>query len=115
MIYSSGSKIKIFACNSNRSLAEAIAKKVGLELGDAVVQKFNNRKGNIQLFRKLSCPAYAAQIRRNRHEVIQGITIFLDIVIRQQRIAHKIILLRMRSSAFMTVLPFLSFLTKNFM
>ena len=33
MIYSSGSKIKIFACNSNRSLAEAIAKKVGLEMG----------------------------------------------------------------------------------
>lgn len=49
MIYSSGSKIKIFACNSNRSLAEAIAKKVGLELGDAVVQKFSDGEISVQI------------------------------------------------------------------
>ncbi len=49
MIYSSGSKIKIFACNSNRSLAEAIARKVGLELGDAVVQKFSDGEISVQI------------------------------------------------------------------
>ena len=49
MIYSSGSKIKIFACNSNRSLAEAIAKKVGLELGDAVVKKFSDGEISVQI------------------------------------------------------------------
>ena len=49
MIYSSGSKIKIFACNSNRSLAEAIAKQVGLELGDAVVQKFSDGEISVQI------------------------------------------------------------------
>ena len=49
MIYSSGSKIKIFACNSNRSLAEANAKKVGLELGDAVVQKFSDGEISVQI------------------------------------------------------------------
>ena len=49
MIYSSGSKIKIFACNSNRSLAEAIAKKVGLELGDAVVQKFSDGEISVKI------------------------------------------------------------------
>lgn len=49
MIYSSGSQIKIFACNSNRSLAEAIAQKMGLELGDAVVQKFSDGEISVQI------------------------------------------------------------------
>lgn len=49
MIYSSGSKIKVFACNSNHSLAEAIAKKVGLKLGDAVVQKFSDGEISVQI------------------------------------------------------------------
>lgn len=49
MIYSSGSKIKIFACNSNRSLAEAIAQKIGLKLGDAVVQKFSDGEISVQI------------------------------------------------------------------
>ena len=38
MIYSTGSNIKVFACNSNRDLAESIAKKLGLKLGDAEVE-----------------------------------------------------------------------------
>ena len=42
MIYSTGSNIKVFACNSNRDLAESIAKKLGLKLGDAEVEKFSD-------------------------------------------------------------------------
>lgn len=49
MIYSSGSKIKIFACNSNRTLAEAIARKMGLTLGEAVVQKFSDGEISMQI------------------------------------------------------------------
>ena len=37
MIYSIGSNIKVFACNSNRALAQSIAEKLGLTLGDAEV------------------------------------------------------------------------------
>lgn len=49
MIYSSGSKIKIFACNSNRTLAEAIARKMGLTLGNAMVQKFSDGEISMQI------------------------------------------------------------------
>lgn len=49
MIYSSGSKIKIFACNSNRTLAEAIARKMGLTLGEAAVQKFSDGEISMQI------------------------------------------------------------------
>ncbi|MDE6580493.1 MAG: ribose-phosphate pyrophosphokinase [Ruminiclostridium sp.] len=37
-----GKDIKIFSCNSNRPLADAIAKDLGLSLGDAVIGMFSD-------------------------------------------------------------------------
>ena len=49
MIYSTGSNIKVFACNSNRDLAESIAKKLGLKLGDAEVEKFSDGEISVKI------------------------------------------------------------------
>lgn len=45
----SGSNIKIFACNSNRTLAESIASKLGLKLGDAEVEKFSDGEISVKI------------------------------------------------------------------
>ena len=37
-----GKDIKIFSCNSNRPLADAIAKDLGLSLGDASIGMFSD-------------------------------------------------------------------------
>ena len=42
MTYNCNSDIKIFACNSNKDLAEKIAKDLGLTVGDSEVQKFSD-------------------------------------------------------------------------
>ncbi len=44
-----GKDIKIFAGNSNRPLAKAIAAKIGLPLGDAVVGKFSDGESAISI------------------------------------------------------------------
>lgn len=49
MINANGGNIKIFACNSNRTLAEAIAKKIGLKLGDAEVEKFSDGEISVKI------------------------------------------------------------------
>ena len=49
MIYSTGSNIKVFACNSNRQLAESIANKLGLKLGDAEVEKFSDGEISVKI------------------------------------------------------------------
>ena len=43
MLNSGISNIKVFACNSNKTLAEAIAKKLNLKLGDCEVEKFSGK------------------------------------------------------------------------
>lgn len=47
MMNSSGGNVKIFACNANPTLAAEIAKKLGMKLGDAEVEKFSD--GEISL------------------------------------------------------------------
>jgi len=42
MTYNCNSDIKIFACNSNKDLAEKIAKDLGLTVGDSEVEKFSD-------------------------------------------------------------------------
>lgn len=42
MLNSGISNIKVFACNSNKTLANAIADKLGLKLGDCEVEKFSD-------------------------------------------------------------------------
>ena len=49
MIYSTGSNMKVFACNSNRALAEAIAKRLGMTLGDAEVEKFSDGEISVKI------------------------------------------------------------------
>ncbi len=41
-MHNSGKKIKLFAGNSNRALAEKISKELGIPLGDAVVSTFSD-------------------------------------------------------------------------
>lgn len=43
------SDIKIFACNSNRTLASSIAAKLGLSLGDAEVEKFSDGECSVRI------------------------------------------------------------------
>lgn len=49
MINSSGGSIKIFACNSNRTLAEEIARKMGMTLGNAEVEKFSDGEISVKI------------------------------------------------------------------
>lgn len=49
MVYSDGGNIKIFACNSNRPMAEEIAKKLGMTLGDAEVEKFSDGEISVKI------------------------------------------------------------------
>lgn len=49
MLNSSNSNIKIFACNSNRELAESIVSKLGLKLGDAEVEKFSDGEISVKI------------------------------------------------------------------
>lgn len=49
MVYSDGGNIKIFACNSNRPMAEDIAKKLGMTLGDAEVEKFSDGEISVKI------------------------------------------------------------------
>ncbi len=49
MLNSSSSNIKIFACNSNRPLAESIASRLGLTLGDAEVEKFSDGEISVKI------------------------------------------------------------------
>ncbi|MDD4843931.1 MAG: ribose-phosphate diphosphokinase [Anaerotignum sp.] len=46
---SNGGKIKLFACNSNRVLAEEIAKKMGMALGNAEVEKFSDGEISVKI------------------------------------------------------------------
>ena len=49
MVYTCRSNIKIFACNSNVELAQAIAKSLGLSLGEAEVNKFSDGEISIKI------------------------------------------------------------------
>lgn len=49
MINSNGGNIKIFACNSNRTLAGEIAKKLGLTLGNAEVETFSDGEISVKI------------------------------------------------------------------
>lgn len=49
MINSNGGNIKIFACNSNRILAEEIAQKLGMTLGSAEVEKFSDGEISVKI------------------------------------------------------------------
>jgi len=49
MVYSSGGNIKIFSCNSNRAMAEAIASKLGMPLGSAEVEKFSDGEISVKI------------------------------------------------------------------
>ncbi len=49
MINSNGGDIKIFACNSNRTLAEEIAQKLGMTLGSAEVEKFSDGEISVKI------------------------------------------------------------------
>lgn len=49
MIYSTGSNIKVFACNSNPALAQSIANKLGLTLGNAEVEKFSDGEISVKI------------------------------------------------------------------
>ena len=49
MLYNCKSDIKIFACNSNKELAEKIAKDLGLALGDAEVEKFSDGEISVKI------------------------------------------------------------------
>ncbi len=49
MINSNGGNIKIFACNSNRVLAEEIAKKMGMTLGNAEVEQFSDGEISVKI------------------------------------------------------------------
>nr|WP_313527090.1 ribose-phosphate diphosphokinase [Anaerotignum sp.] len=46
---SNGGNIKIFACNSNRTLAEEIAQKLGMTLGSAEVEKFSDGEISVKI------------------------------------------------------------------
>ena len=49
MLNSGNSNIKVFACNSNKELAEAIVAKLGLKLGDAEVEKFRDGEISVKI------------------------------------------------------------------
>ncbi len=49
MLNSGMSNIKVFACNSNRELAESIVAKLGLKLGDAEVEKFSDGEISVKI------------------------------------------------------------------
>ncbi len=49
MLYNCKSDIKIFACNSNKELAEKIAKDLGLTVGDAEVEKFSDGEISVKI------------------------------------------------------------------
>lgn len=49
MINSEGGNIKIFGCNANRPLAEAIAEKLGVPLGDAEVGQFSDGETSVKI------------------------------------------------------------------
>ncbi len=49
MLNSGMSNIKVFACNSNRELAESIVEKLGLKLGDAEVEKFSDGEISVKI------------------------------------------------------------------
>ena len=49
MLNSGISNIKVFACNSNKTLANAIADKLGLKLGDCEVEKFSDGEISVKI------------------------------------------------------------------
>ncbi|MDO4531690.1 MAG: ribose-phosphate diphosphokinase [Bacillota bacterium] len=49
MLNSGISNIKVFACNSNKELAEAIVERLGLRLGDAEVEKFSDGEISVKI------------------------------------------------------------------
>ncbi|MBQ3032652.1 MAG: ribose-phosphate diphosphokinase [Anaerotignum sp.] len=49
MLNSGISNIKVFACNSNKELAQAIVDKLGLKLGDAEVEKFSDGEISVKI------------------------------------------------------------------
>ena len=49
MLNSGISNIKVFACNSNKTLANAIAEKLGLKLGDCEVEKFSDGEISVKI------------------------------------------------------------------
>ena len=49
MLNSGISNIKVFACNSNKTLAIAIADKLGLKLGDCEVEKFSDGEISVKI------------------------------------------------------------------
>ncbi|WP_317854699.1 ribose-phosphate diphosphokinase [Chakrabartyella piscis] len=49
MIYADRGNIKIFACNANTELAEDIAKKLGLTLGNATVSQFSDGEISVKI------------------------------------------------------------------
>lgn len=49
MLNSGISNIKVFACNSNQELAESIASKLGLKLGDCEVEKFSDGEISVKI------------------------------------------------------------------
>ncbi|KXL51828.1 ribose-phosphate pyrophosphokinase [Anaerotignum neopropionicum] len=49
MINSNGGNIKVFACNSNRVLAEEIAKKMDMTLGNAEVEQFSDGEISVKI------------------------------------------------------------------
>ena len=49
MLNSGISNIKVFACNPNKTLANAIADKLGLKLGDCEVEKFSDGEISVKI------------------------------------------------------------------
>ena len=49
MLNSGISNIKVFACNSNKELAQAIVDKLGLKLGNAEVEKFSDGEISVKI------------------------------------------------------------------
>ncbi len=49
MMYTGRSNIKIFSCNANRELAAAIAKNLGLELGNSEVSHFSDGEISVKI------------------------------------------------------------------
>ena len=49
MLNSGISNIKVFACNSNKELAESIVAKLGLKLGDCEVEKFSDGEISVKI------------------------------------------------------------------
>lgn len=49
MMYTTGSNIKVFACNANKELAAEIAKGLGLHLGDSEVTQFSDGEISVRI------------------------------------------------------------------